>query len=124
MSQTSSCRAELGTAQLSAGNLSYWCWRLLCPFQDLRAHPGTLNDELGFAFMASLYARFVLLLLWCHSTCQLTLLSLAFRRSTVLRAQAFQQDHGETQAAIARFVPPAAGDRWRAPDLGDGLFDL
>ena len=59
MSQTSSCRAELGTAQLSAGNLSYWCWRLLCPFLDLRAHPGTLNDELGFAFMASLYVWLV-----------------------------------------------------------------
>ena len=43
------------TFQLGAGNLSYWCWRLLCPFQDLRAHPGTLNDELGFAFMASLF---------------------------------------------------------------------
>ena len=42
------------TFQLSAGNLSYWCWRLLSPFQVPRAHPGTLNDELGFAFMASL----------------------------------------------------------------------
>ena len=73
---------------------------MLCPFQDLRAHPGTLNDELGFAFMASLCARFVLLLLWCHSTCQLTLLSLAFRRSTVLRAQAFQQDHGKPRPPL------------------------
>ena len=42
----------------------------------------------------------------------------------MLRTQAFQQDNGETKAAIARFVPPAAGDRWRAPNLGDGLFDL
>ena len=40
----------------------------------------------------------------------------------MLRTQAFQQDNGETKAAIARFVPPAAGDRWRAPNLGDGLF--
>ena len=40
----------------------------------------------------------------------------------MLRTQAFQQDHGETKAAIARFVAPAAGDRWRAPNLGDGLF--
>ena len=72
--------------------------------------------------VCSLFVRFALLLLWCHSPCQLTLLSLTFRRSTVLRTQAFQQDNGETKAAIARFVAPAAGDRWRAPNLGDGLF--
>ena len=42
----------------------------------------------------------------------------------MLKAQAFQQDHGKPQAAIARFVPSAAGDRWRAPNLGDGLLDL
>ena len=42
--------------------------------------------------------------------------------NTVLRAQAFQQDNGEPKAAIARFGPPAAGDRWRAPILGVGLF--
>ena len=54
----------------------------------------------------------------------MTLLSVTFKRGTVLRTQAFQQDNGETKAAIARFVPPAAGDRWRAPNLGDGLLDL
>ena len=40
----------------------------------------------------------------------------------MLRTQAFQQDNGAAKAAIARFVPSAAGDRWRAPNLGVGLF--
>ena len=114
------------TFQLSAGNLSYTCGFCIAPFQPTGPHPGALNDELGFAFMASLCLLlvssvcFALALVPFHLPFDIAVFG--FRRSTVLRAQAFQQDNGEPKAAIARFGAPAVGGRWREPFLGVGLL--
>ena len=85
-----------------------------------------MNDELGSEFIHSLtlglVAWFAIALALVPFHLPFDIAVFGFRRSTVLRAQAFQQDNGEHKAAIARFGAPAAGDRWRAPFLGVGLF--
>ena len=72
--------------------------------------------------VCSLFVRFAIALALVPFHLPFDIAVFGFRRSTVLRAQAFQQDNGEPKAAIARFGAPAAGDRWREPFLGVGLL--
>ena len=107
-----------------SGGCGFWIpW-----FEVPRGHPGTLNDELGGPFVPPFLCSWCCSVLFafsfCHSASHLALLPVTFGQGKVLKSTGFHQGNGQDQAAIDRFVPSAAGDRWRAPNLGSGLPDL
>ena len=118
---------------MAAGQQITWsqsggCGCLLPRFGVPRGHPGTHNDELGGPFVPPFSCPWCCPVLFafsfCHSASHLALLPVTFRQGRVLKSTGFHQGNGQDQAAIDRFVPSAAGDRWRAPNLGSGLPDL